>query len=201
MEAVKWFNDNSGFSQALLVFALIVVTILYAWQTKKAADEAQRTRELQYRPEVVVYAGPPALFMAKSGESTEPVYGSWKGSSQEILLDIENIGLGPALDVKVTCSWNQRVYKLPTEPLEGMPPRGQRRIGVWYSGDAQDGTFDGLRIKIECKPVLGKDLIIWERHYTIVELEKRGVKIYEGESVEGNTLVSILFRKLLQLIS
>lgn len=181
---IQWFNDNAGFLQVVLVFMLVGITGLYAWQAKRSADEAKATRELQYRPQVVLAAGPPALFRGDPAARTVPVKKeAWKGSSSEIRLDIENVGLGPALDVAVTCYWNGRLYRLPTG-IDGMGPGHARRVGLWFDGDSALAV-DGLDVTIEFQPVLGDERLRWTRRFTLDELNTRGVEIHDGEAVEA----------------
>lgn len=178
---IGWVNCNTGLIQSILVAALVGLTAFYAWQTKFLVGEARRSRQLQYRPQVVVYAGPPALFSGTPGAPDVPrARAEWVGSALEILLDIENIGLGPARDIVVQCVWNHRLYEL---RLEGMASQGKRHVGVWYLEDAEEGQ-EGLQVRIECKTVLGDEVVMWEKDFSLSDLRRRDVKIYDGNAVE-----------------
>ncbi|MBI4299165.1 MAG: hypothetical protein HY666_05330 [Chloroflexi bacterium] len=93
-----FFNDNQGAMQATLVITLVLVTILYAWHTGQLATEAKKqaeaTQELARQAQRQLHANFRPIIVFTPVPSLDGI------SLAVISLSVENIGAGPALNLR-----------------------------------------------------------------------------------------------------
>ena len=82
MEVITWLNSNSGAITAIATVVLVGITAFYAWVTRQMRLDAQK-------PEIAIY-----LRLEKTDLIPK------KMGIFYIYLYVENIGMGPARDVK-----------------------------------------------------------------------------------------------------
>ena len=83
MEVINWLNSNSGAIIALATIVLVCITGYYAWVTKKILEENRQMRIDAQKPNIGIHL----RAVNKSGNIFAQLY-------------VENIGSGPARDVK-----------------------------------------------------------------------------------------------------
>jgi hypothetical protein len=81
---IDWLNENAGVANLLFSAVVAVATVFYALLTKALVNETRRMREAQTEPQITVRV-----------ESSETYINI-------VLIFIENIGNGPAYDLKLT---------------------------------------------------------------------------------------------------
>lgn len=90
---VDWLNTNAGVVSLLFSAVVAVATVFYALLTRALVNETRRMREAQTEPQITVRV-----------ESSETYINI-------VLIVIENIGNGPAYDLKLTSTPNFTGFK------------------------------------------------------------------------------------------
>lgn len=151
---IDWLNDNSGAVQAIsaVVLALTLIAVVcYAYQTRKQAKATERMTEemLESRHGTVL----PVLDFVLEDLNLDEIFAIKEGQFPESVNGhIENIGLGPALDVTFQT-------KLGSEA-----PRGEK-IGFMRVGASSEKWFFHLepcsqaikRLGVEYRNAYGRD--------------------------------------------
>ena len=87
-------TDKVGITTAISMVALVILTGIYAWQTRKMANEMREQRYDTVRPVIDIYRDP------SDEDKLSEAFASTNGdASQGLSCVLENIGLGPAIDV------------------------------------------------------------------------------------------------------
>lgn len=103
--------------QAISTVVLVVVTVIYAWHTRKMAEEMREQRYDSVRP-IVDIQWKPGLW---AEYPKELAYSISQLVSEGCTCVLRNIGLGPAIDVYSfvpSSSGERQVYDLGTLPIE-----------------------------------------------------------------------------------
>jgi hypothetical protein len=147
VETMNWLNSNSGAIGALSAVVLTVITAIYVYLTGRLAKESQAMRLAMLRPELAVYLSPD------------------EGAPLFMLLRIENIGSGPAYQLRFS---TDRPFQ--TEDEVDLRELGIFRKGLSFLAPKQRiehflvstiGKFnqlakDPLKISVEYSDVLGE---------------------------------------------
>src|SRR5215213_10256430 len=84
MDLLGWLEANSGSIAGISSLILTVITACYAYLTWRLLTESQEMRLAAARPEVAIYIAPQ------------------EGAMSLIMLRLENVGRGPAYDLRLT---------------------------------------------------------------------------------------------------
>lgn len=87
-------TDRIGVTTAISMVALAILTSIYAWHTRKMANEMREQRYDAVRPVIDIYRD-----AASEDKMREALEGTSGDSSKGLSCVLKNIGLGPAIDV------------------------------------------------------------------------------------------------------
>jgi len=145
---LNFLNDNSGAFIVLFSFLVAGATIVYAILTWKLVSETKKIREVQTKPDVCAYV---------------ETIGGWMPFTR---LKIENIGLGPAHDIKFEINQDFEIAKdLKLSDLayikngkEYLAPK--QKISLFlFSQKNIEKLKKSLEIKIKFQDILKRDFV------------------------------------------
>jgi hypothetical protein len=135
-------NENSyNIAQVLLTFALVLITFIYAWHTRKMAEEMKEQRYDAIRPLIDIVWFDDGGEIQASNEELE---------STGIICYLRNIGVGPAVDVYSYLQGNEDKYEFGYLGIGDAT--GNKRFGL-------KKVEDRLKVEVYYRDLHGRDYI------------------------------------------
>ena len=153
-----WFKDHGNAVQAAFVAALVGITAVYAWQTKKQADASVKMADTMLCPVLEQYIGETPL--------------DDQDGKVKIMVKYKNVGNGPALDIR----WSP--LSIDIRRLDD--PRKRVSMGIYEKEGHVDFELDvstaknGLRVAAEYASVLSP---VW----------RSTLELQVGKTADGKT--------------
>jgi len=100
---IDWLNDNTGAVQALAVCALVVITGVYAYFTKRMANEVREQTLAQDRPDLLLDVAPVGRWHEPGPDEEPPPANPWQHTYPAAFdCRVHNAGRHAAKEVTIT---------------------------------------------------------------------------------------------------
>jgi hypothetical protein len=113
---IDWLNDNSGAVQAFAVLALVIVTSMYAYFTKRMANEIRQQTLAQDQPYLLIDVEVTGEWHEPGPDDEQPETQPWLHTyPKSVGCRVHNAGRGPAKEVVATIIHPGVLFRAPTK--------------------------------------------------------------------------------------